>query len=163
VRVDVPFQPRRLFPGYAWFVAVDHTVLVSPHVCLGLLASAARARPDGTGGLLLGRFLRDADGPYTLVTAAVDAPPDSGPELPPELVARLTQEAAHRFPTADPLGWWRSRIGSDPGDRDERPDWDDERHIGVVVCCDGDSGEWARVYVGRAGTRAWPLGAPVAG
>jgi hypothetical protein len=159
VRLEAPLRSRTLFPGYAWFIAVDHTVLISPRVCLELLACAAGARPDGTGGLLLGRVLHDADGPYTLVTAAVEVPPDSGPAPDPELVARLTEEAARRFPAADPLGWWRSRAGSDA---DERPDRDGGHHLAVVVCGEGDTGEWARVYVGPAGTRAWPLVAPAA-
>src|SRR5215470_1943251 len=102
-RFDLPFRSRKAHDGYAVFKTDKHAVLVHPDVC-GLTSGAARqADPCETGGLLAGRALRDAKGPYTLVLGAVQAPREAGSrgniDLSPEMTARLRDEAASGFPS----------------------------------------------------------------
>jgi hypothetical protein len=161
---DLVVRPRGQFHGYAWFVAVDRAVLVSPYVCEGLRRSAARALPGEAGGVLVGRVLCDADGPYTLVTAVVDAPPDAAVHgrlwIPPELAERLEAEAVRRFPTSEPVGWWHSHAVRGPGRRtapEGRPGRTDPYHVEIQVFARPAYGEWARVYVGPEDLPAWPV------
>ncbi|MBL7258015.1 Mov34/MPN/PAD-1 family protein [Paractinoplanes lichenicola] len=152
-----PFRRRALFPQH-WVFAVPggHTVLVGPDVLATLRGWAHHALPRETGGMLVGRVLEDADGAYTLVQAAVAAPPEAGGHgelrLSADLTQRLKEEGARAHPTCDPVGWWHSHPGPSAysgTDRQNQSTWTDERHVGILVFARSDR-NWGRVYVGPA-------------
>ena len=155
-RVDLPFRSRKSFTGYAVFQSDGHAVFVHSRVCRLLAVATRDAEPCETGGLLAGRVLRDAEGPYTLVLEAVKAPREAGRPgrltLSPEMTARLRDQAATEFPGCDVVGWWHSHTvetGYSEVDRANQQMWTDPSHVGLLVFARATSRR-ALAYLGPA-------------
>lgn len=142
-------RPRSAFAGFQAYRVAGAAVLVSPYVRSGLRDAAAREDPAETGGVLVGRVLCDGEGEYRLVTAALFAPPGTGP-LRPSLTQRLREEAAARFPSCKALGWWHSQLipaGADRAAGEYRRLWGERGHVGVLVYPRAPERDWARLYL----------------
>jgi proteasome lid subunit RPN8/RPN11 len=154
-----PFRSRTIFAGHSAYADSEHTVLVDPEVRVCLQTAAQAALPRETGGILVGRSLRDAEGGYTLVAGAISAPSDAGGhgdlQLSAELTSGLKEEGARQFPTCDPIGWWHSHqypSEYSATDRHNQQIWSERHHVGILVFAHPNH-EWARVYVGPQSQR----------
>lgn len=149
-----PYRPRenlhdlvKLADGSARAAFVD------PAVATSLRVRAHTARPNETGGLVLGRIFRDELGPYTLVLGFVEAPPGaSSPgsiRMTPEDVAGLEETAAASYPGFEVVGWWHSHHGPSLFSRTDvltQKLWTNESHVGLLVFATGSP--WAIAYQG---------------
>ena len=159
LHADVPYRPKGNFRGYRCFRHDGGCVLVAPSVLAELTDAARRAAPRETGGLLVGRFFRDGSGRYATVVALVEAPSGAGTEgrvtMSSDLVARLREQAAHREPSCDVIGWWHSHsvpsLYSQTDLRTQRS-WTAPESVGILVFARPSPGSEHVVYQGPDST-----------
>lgn len=153
VQRGVPFRARATYSSYQVFEDSESVVLVDPVTALALRTAAAEASPRETGGLLSGRLLRDAGGRYVLVAGHVEAPAGSGGaaafNVSPQATARMREESARAYPTADVVGWWHSHLGPShysQTDLASQSVWKQPQSVGLLVFAAGEP--WATAYLG---------------
>jgi proteasome lid subunit RPN8/RPN11 len=150
---DYPHRSRDFYSHYVAFGGTAGTVFVEPGLMARLRAAAAAAHPHETGGLVVGRILKDEKGAYTVLLDGLEGPASSGQvgyfTMTPELTARLRFEAAIRFPSGDIVGWWHSHTvasGFSGTDRRTQRQWEDPNQVGFLVFASGTT--QAQAYLG---------------
>lgn len=149
----LPYLPRSTYKGYLTFGHSETVVLVEPGTARDLRAAAEHARPMETGGLLVGRPLRDDRGDYVIVSGFIEAGPDAGQPLTftvsPRQVAALRGQAARAHPGSEEVGWWHSHPGPSSYssvDRAMQRIFERSCNVGLLIFASGD--EWGTAYLG---------------
>jgi proteasome lid subunit RPN8/RPN11 len=149
----IPFRPRSVFRGLLPFADQAGVVLIEAMTPRRLREAAVTAQPNETGGLLLGRVFRDAEGAYVVVLGHIEAPNGAGRpesfELSPENTKELRENACLTNPAADIVGWWHSHSSySEYSETDlsSQQMWIQQESVGILVFAGGN--EWGLVYQG---------------
>lgn len=169
--VELPVRPRPR-GGDNWHVhatADGRSIFVHVDALRTVRATERGHSPDETGGLLLGRAFRDADGRYVLVTSAE---PPRGREVEGSRAAvRITaagsaameRRAQTREPAAEVVGWFHTHP-TYPAyfsgvDREEQAQWPFALSVGLVISGEheADSPEEYAVFVGPRASPAAPV------
>lgn len=166
VEADLPIRPRPR--AGAWLrhrTADGRSVFLAPEVLDTAQWLERRFRPDESGGLLFGRYLRDGEGEYVMVTYAVLPEPGevfgtfSTVTITVEGAEAMTERAQARRPDADLVGWYHTHPSFEayfsPVDVDEQKTWSANLAVGLVVAGPTARGGPYAVYLGPGSDEAY--------
>lgn len=151
----LPWRNRSCVPRDVWtFVEKKFTTYVTAEAREQLARGTGAAAPGEAVALLLGRSFVDAEGSWTLVSAATFADSQHAHgrtfvELSAQQTRYLRDRANRAYPLLDVCGWAHSHPGPSgysSTDLDEMAKWPEEQHVGVLTYMAGPG--WGRVYHG---------------